>query len=123
VGGCEEKGTRPITTCFVPLCSEPRHGHLRQEAEEKKGNLAALGTGKFKSRSFEAWHKAGGRHLFAVNPKEVPYEERPYMQRKDGDWEGSDLAGKGLQGKGQGGAASRIDVDDAYETRKREGKL
>lgn len=62
----------------------------RREAEElkAKGNLGALGTTKFKSRSFEAWQKAGGKHLFPVDPKTTPYEERPYMQRKDGDWEG-----------------------------------
>lgn len=96
-----------------------------QEAEEKKsgGNLAALGAGKFKSRSFEAWHKAGGKHLFAVNPKEVVYEERPYMQRKNGDWEGSDLSSRGLQGKGQGGASKRLELDDIYEKAKKEGKL
>ena len=53
--------------------------------------MGVLGTTKFKSRSFEAWHKAGAKHLFPVDPNEASYEERPYMQRKDGDWEGDDL--------------------------------
>lgn len=45
-----------------------------QEAEElkKKGNLGALGTTKFKSRSFEAWQKAGGKHLFPVGMHSLP---------------------------------------------------
>lgn len=97
----------------------------RKEAEDlkAKGNLGALGTTKFKSRSFEAWQKAGGKHLFPVNPKEVPYEERPYMQRKDGDWEGLDLTKKGLKGTGQGVASKRLAIDDVYEGAQAEGKL
>jgi hypothetical protein len=89
-------------------------------AAKKNGTL---GTGKFKSRSFEAWHKAGGKHLFPVDPNETPYEERPYMQRKDGDWEGKDLTKKGLKAKGQGEASVRLKVDDIYEKKKKEGKL
>ena len=96
-----------------------------QEEEDKKkgGELSALGASKFKSRSFEAWHKAGGKHLFSVNPSEVSYEERPYMQRKNGDWEGDDLTSKGLQGKGQGGPSKRLEIDDIYDRAKRDGKL
>ena len=45
------------------------------------------------------------------------------MQRKDGDWEASDLSKKGMQGKGQGGAARRLEIDDWYDTAKKEGKL
>lgn len=97
----------------------------KKEAEElkKKGNLGTLGTTKFKSRSFEAWQKAGGKHLFPVDPRTTPYEQRPYMQRKDGDWEGKDLQAKGLQGVGQGAASQRLKVDDMYEVAKREGRL
>ena len=97
----------------------------KKEAEElkKKGNLGALGTTKFKSRSFEAWQKAGGKHLFPVDPTTTPYEERPYMQRKDGDWEGTDLKKKGLQGRGQGAAAERLKIDGIYDKAKAEGRL
>ena len=62
-----------------------------EEEKSKKGNQGILGARKFKSRSFEAWQKSGGKHLFPVDPTTTPYEERPYMQRKDGDWEGNDL--------------------------------
>jgi hypothetical protein len=117
----------------------------KREADDlkAKGNLGALGTTKFKSRSFEAWQKAGGKHLFPVDPKTTPYEERPYMQRKDGDWEGnysfnifniypltdqiinpgSDLKKKGLTGKGQGQASNRLDLDGLYETAEASGQL
>ena len=55
------KNVFDVTLCF-------------QEAEEikKKGNLGALGTTKFKSRSFEAWQKAGGKHLFPVGMYSLP---------------------------------------------------
>jgi len=88
-----------------------------------KGNLGALGTTKFKSRSFEAWQKAGGKHLFPADPRTTPYEERPYMQRKDGDWEGNDLKKKGLSGKGQGAASKRLSIDNLYDNFEKEGKL
>lgn len=95
-----------------------------KEAEElKKKALGALGTTKFKSRSFEAWQKAGAKHLFPVNPNEANYEERPYMQRKDGDWEGKDLKKLGLQGKGQGEARNRMKIDDVYDDDFAAGKL
>ena len=98
----------------------------KKEADAKKaaGNLGALGTTKFKSRSFEAWQKAGGKHLFPVDPKTTPYEERPYMQRKDGDWEGSDLKKKGLAtNKGQGAAGKRLDLDNLYDEADKKGLL
>lgn len=88
-----------------------------------KGNLGSLGTTKFKSRSFEAWQKAGGKHLFPADPRTTPYEERPYMQRKDGDWEGNDLKKKGLMGKGQGAASKRLDIDNIYDDFEKAGKL
>ena len=96
-----------------------------KEAEELKlkGNQGALGVRKFKSRSFEAWHKAGAKHLFPVDPTTATYEERPYMQRKNGDWEGKDLKAIGLQGKGQGVASERLEIDDLYEKKKKAGKL
>jgi len=94
-----------------------------EEAKKARGDMAIMGTGKFKSRSMEAWQKAGAKHLFPVNPNEVPYEERPYMQRKNGDWEGSDLKTQGLQAKGQGVGSKRLVVDDVYEIAKKAGKL
>lgn len=93
----------------------------KDDAAKKKNNV--LGAGKFKSRSFEAWHKSGAKHLFPVDPRTTPYEERPYMQRKDGDWEGKDLAKKGLEGKGQGTAYKRLELDGFYEKAKKDGKL
>jgi hypothetical protein len=96
-----------------------------KEAEElkKKGNLGALGATKFKSRSFEAWHKAGAKHLFPSDPTTTKYEERPYMQRKNGDWEGTDLKSKGLQGKGQGEFSKRNEIDNVYDGLQKAGKL
>lgn len=96
----------------------------KREAEElKKKQMGALGTTKFKSRSFEAWQKAGAKHLFPVDPLTTPYEERPYMQRKNGDWEGKDLKGLGLQGKGQGTASKRVNLDNLYDDAASQGKL
>ena len=97
----------------------------KKEAEElkAKGNLGAMGTTRFKSRSFEAWHKAGGVHLFPVDPNTTPYEERPYMQRKDGDWEGTDLKKRKMQGVGQGQAGKRLFIDNIYDKAKADGKL
>merc|ERR1712146_139558 len=88
-----------------------------------KGNLGRMGTTRFKSRSFEAWQKSGGKHLFPVDPRTTPYEERPYMQRKNGDWEGNDLAAKGYKGKGQGEKGKRLAIDAVYESAKAAGKL
>ena len=94
-----------------------------KEAQELKlKKLGALGSTKFKSRSFEAWQKSGGKHLFPVDPNTTPYEERPYMQRKNGDWEGKDLKSKGLAGQGQGQAYQRLKVDDIYEDDVKAGK-
>lgn len=97
----------------------------KKEADEKKrkGDLALLGATKFKSRSFEAWQKAGAVHLFPVDPNTATYEERPYMQRKGGDWEGSDLKKLGKTGKGQGQGSRRVDLDDLYESAAKAGKL
>ena len=63
----------------------------KKEAEESKGkNFGAVGITKFKSRSFEAWQKSGGKNLFPVDPS-TPLEERPYMQRSGGRADGEDL--------------------------------
>ena len=57
----------------------------KKEADEMKGkNLGAIGITKFKSRSFEAFQKSGGKNLFPVDPS-TPLEERPYMQRPGGN--------------------------------------
>ena len=93
------------------------------EELKEKGNLGAMGTTKFKSRSFEAWQKAGAKHLFPVNPLTASYEERPYMQRKNGDWEGKDLKSKGLEGRDQGLPAERNKLDNLYDGFKEAGKL
>merc|ERR1711871_1568040 len=96
----------------------------KEEDEQKaKGNLGALGTTRFKSRSLEAWQKSGGKHLFPVDPRTTPYEERPYMQRKGGDFGGTDLERKGMVGKGQGEASKVNKIDEYYQTLKSKGKL
>lgn len=95
----------------------------KKEADDKDAKSNGLGATRFKSRSFEAWHKAGAKHLFPVDPTDTSYEERPYMQRKNGDWEGSDLSAKGLVGKGQGVASKRLKFDDMYEKAKKAGKM
>lgn len=77
------------------------------QAKEKEAakNLGAMGTTKFKSRSFQAWQEAGGNHLFPVDPRkvkagEIPLSDVPYMQR-GGAWDDSDLVKKekGIQKK------------------------
>ena len=95
----------------------------KREEDEKKKKFGANGTTKFRSRSFEAWQKAGGKHLFPVDPLTTPYEERPYMQRKDGDWEGKDLIKRGMLGQGQGKAEKKLKLDEVYEDAKKAGKL
>ena len=95
----------------------------KKEEDDKKKKQGALGTTKFRSRSFEAWQKAGGKHLFPVDPLTTPYEERPYMQRKDGDWEGNDLKKMGLKGLGQGMAEKKLKLDEIYEEAKAAGKV
>lgn len=93
-----------------------------KEKEKEKGkNYGAVGITKFKSRSFEAWQKSGGKNLFPVDPT-TPMEERPYMQRPGGKPDGSDLKKKGLFGRGQGkGVESK--VDEKYDKLEKEGKL
>lgn len=96
----------------------------KEAAEAKrKGDLSKMGATRFKSRSFEAWQKAGGKHLFPVDPRVTPYEERPYMQRGGGDYTGSDLKKKGLFGRGQGSGSEKNELDDYYAMQKKAGKL
>lgn len=115
--------TKSLTMEYIPDGLTKQQWEQIKEAERIKKNLATMGTTRFKSRSFEAWQKAGAVHLFPVDPKTVSYEERPYMQRKGGDWEGKDLSQLGLEGKGQGTASKRVDLDNIYEKAKAEGKL
>lgn len=86
------------------------------QAKEKAAqkNLGKMGTTKFKSRSFQAWHEAGGNHLFPVDPKlvkegKVKLSEVPYMQR-GGSWDDQDLVGKEKGVKKQAWLAT----DDKY---------
>ena len=53
-----------------------------KKMKPKGKNYGAVGITKFKSRSFEAWQKSGGKNLFPVDPN-TPEEEKPYMQRKE----------------------------------------
>ena len=112
---------------YIPdgLTKEQWKALKKKEADElkAKGNLGAMGTTRFKSRSFEAWQKSGGKHLFPVDPRTTPYEERPYMQRRNGDWEGKDLESKGYKGAGQGAKGKRLAIDSVYEVAKKEGRL
>ncbi|CAM9487772.1 unnamed protein product [Phaeothamnion confervicola] len=83
---------------YVPDGVSPEEWKRIQEQEKKeRANLGKLGVTRFKSRSFQAWHEAGGQHLFPVDPQkvkkgEIPLEKVPYMQR-GGAWDDSDLAG------------------------------
>jgi hypothetical protein len=89
-----------------------------KEAEAlRKKKMGLSGTTRFKSRSFEAWQKAGGKHLFPVDPRTTPYEERPYMQRGGGSWDGEDLKKKGMVGRGQGSESKKNSLDTVYEGR------
>lgn len=121
------QSTSSISMEYIPdgLTKQQWAALQKKEEEElkKKGNLGAVGTTRFKSRSFEAWQKSGAKHLFPVNPENANYEERPYMQRRGGDWEGTDLKSKGLEGSGQGEAAKRNKIDNIYEGLQKEGKL
>lgn len=70
-----------------------------KEAEQKKSqgrNLGKVGITTFKSQSFAAWQKAGGKNLFPVDPTKVKNKkDLPYMQRPGGSPDDSDLSSKG----------------------------
>lgn len=93
----------------------------KEQEDVKNKNLGAVGITKFKSRSFEAWQKSGGKNLFPVG-KDVPLEARPYMQRQGGTPDGSDLKKKGLQPKDQATPFARSKIDEKYEKLEKEGK-
>jgi hypothetical protein len=121
------RAAKRVTMEYIPdgLSKAQWAAIKKKEADDlkAKGNMGRLGTTRFKSRSFEAWQKSGGKHLFPVNPNTTPYEERPYMQRKNGDWEGADLESKGYKGAGQGTKGKRLVIDSVYESAKAAGKL
>eukprot|EP00953_Heterococcus_sp_UTEX-ZZ885_P041057 20958-Heterococcus_DN1.PRE.1 len=108
--------SRSMSMAYVPDGLTPEQWKAIKEKEALKAkNLGAMGTTKFKSRSFQAWHEAGGKHLFPVDPKvcalnitykldttaantlvkagKVKLSEVPYMQR-GGAWDDSDLVKK-----------------------------
>jgi hypothetical protein len=94
----------------------------KEKEETKDKQYGAVGITKFKSRSFEAWQKSGGKNLFPVSP-DTPEDEKPYMQRKGGRADGEDLKKRGLFGRGQAAAAKRLDVDDKYDQLEATGAL
>lgn len=71
---------------------------IKAKERQQRKDLGKVGTTRFKSRSFQAWHEAGGQHLFPVDPNDVKsgkikLSEVPYMQR-GGAWDDSDLVKK-----------------------------
>ena len=66
-----------------------------KEAKKKGKDLGKTGITSFKSRSFDAWQKSGGKNLFPVDPNSVKSsKEIPYMQRKGGSADDQDLKAK-----------------------------
>jgi hypothetical protein len=98
----------------------------KKEQDEMKGkNLGAIGITKFKSRSFEAWQKSGGKNLFPVDPNSPDYV-KPYMQRKGGMADGSDLVKKGVNIKKLTAGAkpiARNELDAKYDELEGKGLL
>jgi hypothetical protein len=88
----------------------------------KGKDLSKVGITKFKSRSFEAWQKSGGKNLFPADAS-TPLDKRPYMQRSGGSADGDDLKKKGMFGMGQAASSKKSDVDERYEKLEKEGKL
>ena len=89
-----------LTMEYIPDgMSKAQWAALKKKEAAKEKELSktygAVGITKFKSRSFEAWQKSGGKNLFPVDPS-TPLEERPYMQRSGGSADGNDLKKKGL---------------------------
>jgi len=56
-----------------------------KNGQTEKGDLGALGIQKFKSRSMQAFQesveKGEAKHLYPVDSKTTPIDERPYMMR------------------------------------------
>jgi hypothetical protein len=94
----------------------------KEKDSSKDKDYGAIGITKFKSRSFEAWQKSGGKNLFPVDPS-VPLEERPYMQRTGGSADGEDLKKRGLFGRGQAKASEKTSVDEKYDQLEATGAL
>ena len=116
---------RQLSMEYIPdgMTKEQWKKLKQKEADESKDkNYGAIGITKFKSRSFEAWQKSGGKNLFPVSP-DTPLEERPYMQRTGGSADGDDLKKRGLFGRGQAKASARTDVDDKYDDLEAKGAL
>ncbi|CAM9224373.1 unnamed protein product [Phaeothamnion confervicola] len=89
--------TGALHMAYVPdgLSAEQwREIRQREQAATQGKNLGAVGVTKFKSRSQRAWQEAGAEHLFPVDPRAVPVEDRPYMMR-GGSWDNSDLKSAG----------------------------
>ena len=98
---------------YIPDGMSKAQWEKLKEEERKKNegkDLGKVGITKFKSRSFEAWQKAGGKHLFPVDSA-TPVNERPYMQRLGGSWDASDIRGAG---KGQAAPQKMTAVDKKY---------
>jgi len=94
---------QPLQMGYVPDGLSPEEWKKIQDKEKAKKDLGAIGPKRFKSRSFDAWYKSGGKHLFPVDPKkvksgEIAPEDVPYMQR-GGSWDNSDLIKKGIKAK------------------------
>mmetsp|Transcript_39452 Transcript_39452/g.68796 ORF Transcript_39452/g.68796 Transcript_39452/m.68796 type:complete len:185 (+) Transcript_39452:59-613(+) len=76
--------------------TDEQYQQIKEKERDISGKaLGRVGPTRFKSRSMTDWQKAGGKHLFAVDPKkissgEIPIEEVPYMQRR-GAWDNSDI--------------------------------
>ena len=102
-----------LTMEYIPDGMTKAQWDKIKEEERKKNegkDLGKVGITKFKSRSFEAWQKAGGKHLFPVDSS-TPVNERPYMQRLGGSWDASDIRGAG---KGQAAPQKLTAVDKKY---------
>lgn len=107
--------------------SKAQYEKIKKKEEEdlKKANLGAIGITKFKSRSFEAWQKSGGKNLFPVDPNSPDYE-KPYMQRKGGSADGTDLIKKGIKAtelKAGAKPIARSAVDAKYDDLEAKGLL
>ncbi|KAG5184425.1 hypothetical protein JKP88DRAFT_277217 [Tribonema minus] len=90
---------------YIPdgLSLEQWQAIKQKEQAKASKNLGRVGTVKFKSRSFQAFHQsleAGhGGHLFPVDLRkvksgEIGLSQVPYMMRRRGAWDDSDMVDK-----------------------------
>lgn len=87
---------------YIPSgMSKAQWAKMKEAEKAKKGkNLGKSGITTFKSRSFDAWQKSGGKNLFPVDPKSVKDpKDLPYMQRKGGSADDDDLKKETFFGK------------------------